>query len=212
MKWFEYAIFKQREEINDRMAEMFGLLKELTAIRTPKKEEKNIENNGAIDKSMVAPSKSDEEEPPKEVDMTNEVERRANDKPTKSARENVAKNEKEEPAGVSRIAEDVLVDVIGYVYLVDFVILDIKKDEKSPFILGTPFLTTTKAMIKFAMGTITLSSRKSKISFHRIPEPHYRIEKGTKNDIEPIAPTVIFNRLVLEWEEKIKLHQEKRRK
>ncbi|GKD78634.1 hypothetical protein Tco_1341255, partial [Tanacetum coccineum] len=31
------AIFKQREEINDRMAEMFGLLKELTSSRTPKK-------------------------------------------------------------------------------------------------------------------------------------------------------------------------------
>ncbi|GJW41046.1 MAK10-like protein [Tanacetum coccineum] len=30
------------------------------------------------------------------------------------------------------IAEDVLVDVVGYVYPVDFVILDIKEDEKDP--------------------------------------------------------------------------------
>ncbi|GJZ88112.1 reverse transcriptase domain-containing protein [Tanacetum coccineum] len=43
------------------------------------------------------------------------------------------------------IAEDVLVDVAGFMYPVDFVILDIKKDEKRPFILGTPFLTTAKA-------------------------------------------------------------------
>ncbi|GKD75315.1 hypothetical protein Tco_1333597, partial [Tanacetum coccineum] len=35
MKRFENDIFKQREEINDRMTEMFGLLKELTASRTP---------------------------------------------------------------------------------------------------------------------------------------------------------------------------------
>ncbi|GJW44041.1 zinc finger, CCHC-type containing protein [Tanacetum coccineum] len=35
------------------------------------------------------------------------------------------------------IAEDVLVDVAGFVYLVDFVILDIKEDKKRPFILGT---------------------------------------------------------------------------
>ncbi|GJZ92422.1 zinc finger, CCHC-type containing protein [Tanacetum coccineum] len=37
MERFENAIFKQREEINERMAEMFGLLKELTANRTPEK-------------------------------------------------------------------------------------------------------------------------------------------------------------------------------
>nr|GEU52097.1 hypothetical protein [Tanacetum cinerariifolium] len=107
------------------------------------------------------------------------------------------------------IAEDMLVDVVGYVYHVDFVILDIKKDEKRPFILGTPFLTTAKAVIKFDKGTITLRSEKSKISFHRIPESLCKVEKGTKNDIELIALTMTMNRLVLEWEEKIKLHQEK---
>ncbi|GJR28913.1 putative reverse transcriptase domain-containing protein [Tanacetum coccineum] len=37
MERFENAIFKQREEINDRMTEMFGLLKELTTSRVPKK-------------------------------------------------------------------------------------------------------------------------------------------------------------------------------
>ncbi|GJZ31469.1 zinc finger, CCHC-type containing protein [Tanacetum coccineum] len=42
------------------------------------------------------------------------------------------------------IAKDVLVEIAEHVYPVDFVILDIKEDEKRPFILGTPFLTTTK--------------------------------------------------------------------
>ncbi|GJT30934.1 reverse transcriptase domain-containing protein [Tanacetum coccineum] len=86
------------------------------------------------------------------------------------------------------IAEDVLVDVAGYVYPMDFMILDIREDEKRPFILGTPFLTTVKAVIKFDYWTITLRSGKSKISFHRIPEPNCRIEKGIMNDIDPIAP------------------------
>ncbi|GJX95339.1 reverse transcriptase domain-containing protein [Tanacetum coccineum] len=95
------------------------------------------------------------------------------------------------------IAEDVLVDVAGYVYPVDFVILDIRDDEKMPFILGTPFLTTANIMIKFDKGTITLRSGKSKISFHRILEPNCRIEKGIKNDIEPIAPRMTINRLVI---------------
>ncbi|GJS91645.1 MAK10-like protein [Tanacetum coccineum] len=37
MERFENTIFKQREEINGRMIEMFGLLKELTTSRTPEK-------------------------------------------------------------------------------------------------------------------------------------------------------------------------------
>nr|GEV25428.1 hypothetical protein [Tanacetum cinerariifolium] len=86
------------------------------------------------------------------------------------------------------IAENVLVEVAKYVYLMDFVILDIKEDEPRPFILGTPFLTMAKAVIKFDKGTITLRSGKNKISFHRILESPGRIEKGVKNDIEPIAP------------------------
>ncbi|GJR13238.1 zinc finger, CCHC-type containing protein [Tanacetum coccineum] len=71
------------------------------------------------------------------------------------------------------IAEDVLVEVAEHLYPMEFVILDIKEDEKRPFILGTPFLTTAKVVIKFDKGTITL-------------------------------------RLVLEWEERIKLHLERK--
>ncbi|GKC49636.1 zinc finger, CCHC-type containing protein [Tanacetum coccineum] len=110
------------------------------------------------------------------------------------------------------IAEDVLVEVAEHVYPVDFMILDIKENEKRPFILGTPFLTTAKATIKFDKGTITVRSGKSKVSFHRIPDPSCMIDKGVKHDIEPIAPTMTVNRLVLEWEEKIKLHLEREKK
>ncbi|GKA28947.1 hypothetical protein Tco_0715192 [Tanacetum coccineum] len=86
---------------------------------------------------------------------------------------------------------------------------DIRENEKRPFILGTSFLTTNKAVIKFDKGTITQRSRKCKISFHRISESLGKVEKGIKNDIEPIAPTMTVNRLVLEWEERIKLPEEK---
>nr|GEU51279.1 hypothetical protein [Tanacetum cinerariifolium] len=88
------------------------------------------------------------------------------------------------------IAKDILVDVAGYVYPIEFVILDIKEDEKRPFILGTPFLTTAKAVIKFNKGNVTLRFGKSNMSFHMIPESLCKIEKRIKNDIEP-------NRLVL---------------
>ncbi|GKA38819.1 MAK10-like protein [Tanacetum coccineum] len=111
------------------------------------------------------------------------------------------------------ITEDVLVDITGFVYLVDIMILDIKEDEKRPFILGTPFLTTAKAVIKFDKGTITLRSGKSKISFHRIPGSLCKDEKGIRYNIKgTIAPIVTVNRIILEWEERIKLHREKEMK
>ncbi|GKC73973.1 reverse transcriptase domain-containing protein [Tanacetum coccineum] len=107
------------------------------------------------------------------------------------------------------IVEDILVKVAEHVYPIDFVILDIKENEKRPFILGTLFLITAKAAIKFVKSTITLRSRKSKISFHKVPNSPGITEKRVKNDIEPIAPIMTVNRLVLEWEEKIKLHLER---
>ncbi|GKC11739.1 hypothetical protein Tco_1008521 [Tanacetum coccineum] len=61
-------------------------------------------------------------------------------------------------------------------------------------------------------GYITLSSGKSKMSFHRISKSLCKVEKGIKNNVRPIAPTMTVNMLVLEWEERIKLHREKEMK
>ncbi|GJV83624.1 MAK10-like protein [Tanacetum coccineum] len=63
------------------------------------------------------------------------------------------------------IADDVLVKIAEHVYPIDFAILDIMENGNSPFILGTPFLTTAKASIKFDTGTITLRSGKHKVIF-----------------------------------------------
>ncbi|GJU86281.1 stigma-specific STIG1 family protein [Tanacetum coccineum] len=73
------------------------------------------------------------------------------------------------------IDENVLIDIVGYVYLVDFVILDIEEDKSKPFILGTPFLTTAKIEIRFDKGTITLKSGKNKINFFKIFTSSYYI-------------------------------------
>ncbi|GJW81417.1 reverse transcriptase domain-containing protein [Tanacetum coccineum] len=93
------------------------------------------------------------------------------------------------------IAENVLVEIDGYVYHMDFVILDVKEDEKKPFILGTPFLTIAKAEIKFDKGTITLRSGKNKINFFKILESPCRVDEITEDEIDPVAPTntVIFD-------------------
>ncbi|GKF00616.1 hypothetical protein Tco_0027539, partial [Tanacetum coccineum] len=60
--------------------------------------------------------------------------------------------------------------------------------------------------------TITLRSGKSRVSFQRIPDSSNVTDKGVKNDIESIATTITVNRLVLEWEENIKLHLEREMK
>ncbi|GJY73111.1 MAK10-like protein [Tanacetum coccineum] len=88
------------------------------------------------------------------------------------------------------IAEDVLVEIAGYVYLVDFMILDVKEDKKKPFILGTPFLTIAKAEIMFDKGTITLESGKNKINFFKIPESPRGVKVDIKNDIDLVAPLI----------------------
>ncbi|GJT57605.1 hypothetical protein Tco_0992659 [Tanacetum coccineum] len=72
------------------------------------------------------------------------------------------------------------------------------------------FVEVAEHVYLFDKGIITLRSGKSKISFNRIPESLCKDEKGTKNDIEPIASTMSVNRLVLEYKEKIKIHQEKK--
>ncbi|GKD44056.1 zinc finger, CCHC-type containing protein [Tanacetum coccineum] len=298
MERFENAIFKQREEINDRMTEMFKLLKELTTSRTPEKvlireeakfpvtknvnsislargkEEMSDKADEALD-NTIKHTKTEMEIPVKEAERNNEtknklikkakeeevvevlssrpveyyLKHRINEKLIKRLVDNNSigglkhvnalvdqgsdvnvmpystymKLTDERPAETDirlslashlyiyplGIAEDILVKVAEHLYPIDFVILDIKENEKRPFILGTPFLTTAKDAIKFDKGTITLRSEKSKISFHRIPDSSCMTKKGVKNDIEPITPTMAVNRLVLEWEERIKLHLEK---
>nr|GEZ37246.1 reverse transcriptase domain-containing protein [Tanacetum cinerariifolium] len=79
------------------------------------------------------------------------------------------------------VAKDVLVEVTDFVYLMDFMILNIKEDVKKPLILETPFLTTARAEIKFDK------------------------ERG-KNKVNTLS---IVNECVLEWEEKIRFHHMK---
>ncbi|GKC88238.1 MAK10-like protein [Tanacetum coccineum] len=78
------------------------------------------------------------------------------------------------------ITKDVLVEVVEHVFPVDFVILNIKENEKRPFILGTLFLTTAKAIIKFDIGTISLRSGKSKVGVRLFTSqpPPYTVEDG----------------------------------
>ncbi|XP_050916207.1 uncharacterized protein LOC127131327 [Lathyrus oleraceus] len=54
------------------------------------------------------------------------------------------------------IVKDVLVKIDKFVFSVDFVILEIPKDEEIPLILGRPFLETGRCLINIEEGTMTL--------------------------------------------------------
>ncbi|XP_050889196.1 uncharacterized protein LOC127094398 [Lathyrus oleraceus] len=54
------------------------------------------------------------------------------------------------------IVEDVLVKINKFVFLVDFVILEMPEDEEIHLILGRPFLDTGRCLINIEEGTMTL--------------------------------------------------------
>ena len=54
------------------------------------------------------------------------------------------------------ILEDVLIKVGKFIFLVDFVVIDIEEDKQVPLIVGRPFLATGVALIDVKKGELTL--------------------------------------------------------
>ncbi|GJR24386.1 zinc finger, CCHC-type containing protein [Tanacetum coccineum] len=63
------------------------------------------------------------------------------------------------------IAENVLVRIDKFIFLVDIIVLDMPEDLKTPLILGTPFLSTAHAKIDIFKGKITLRVGNDKVLF-----------------------------------------------
>nr|GEV14831.1 hypothetical protein [Tanacetum cinerariifolium] len=66
------------------------------------------------------------------------------------------------------IAENVLVGIGKFIFLVDFIILDMPEDVKVPLILGRPFLSTAHARIYVFKRKITLRVGDEKIIFKSV--------------------------------------------
>ena len=56
--------------------------------------------------------------------------------------------------------------MVKFLFLADFVILDMEEDDKVPIILGKPFLATRKAQINFQEGEVKLRVRGDEVMFH----------------------------------------------
>ncbi|GJR48146.1 hypothetical protein Tco_1139804 [Tanacetum coccineum] len=101
MKRFKNAIFKQREEINDRMTEMFGILKELTTSRAPKKVLIREEAKFLVTKNVnsISLTRGEEERSEKTDVTTRDNFEKLTEMPVKGAvEEDVAENEPNRPA------------------------------------------------------------------------------------------------------------------
>ena len=61
--------------------------------------------------------------------------------------------------------EDVLVKVDKFIFLVDFIVLDMEKDREIPIILGRPFLATGQAMIDVLRGELKLRVQDDEVKF-----------------------------------------------
>nr|GEY14141.1 reverse transcriptase domain-containing protein [Tanacetum cinerariifolium] len=64
------------------------------------------------------------------------------------------------------IAENMLVEVSKFTFLVDFVILEMEEDSKVPLILGRPFLHTADAVIRVKQKQLNLGIRTERMIFN----------------------------------------------
>ncbi|GJR17736.1 reverse transcriptase domain-containing protein [Tanacetum coccineum] len=64
------------------------------------------------------------------------------------------------------IAEDVVVRVDGFTFLVDFVVVNFEPDTRVPIILGRPFLRTAKALIDLYEENLTLRVGKEELVYY----------------------------------------------
>nr|GEW30510.1 hypothetical protein [Tanacetum cinerariifolium] len=106
---FENAIFKQREEINDKMAEMFGILKELS------EEEKSVGDNRVVGKNIVEPNKSDMAGTLEEVDREDEVRNWTNNETARNTKKDLTEEKEliEGLIGISRFNDSLLAMQLG---------------------------------------------------------------------------------------------------
>ncbi|GKC07029.1 putative reverse transcriptase domain-containing protein [Tanacetum coccineum] len=93
------------------------------------------------------------------------------------------------------IAENVLVGIDKFVFPVDFILLDMQKDMKTPFILGRPFLSTAHAKFDVFKRKITLRVGNDKVVF--------KSEKPTSNIIKSVYVLSLRERMELDLEARL---------
>ena len=75
--------------------------------------------------------------------------------------------------------EDILVKVDKFIFLADFIVLDMEEDKEIPIILGRPFLATRKTMIDVQRGELKLRVQEDKVKFNVFEAARHPAERDT---------------------------------
>src|SRR5262249_51816481 len=78
------------------------------------------------------------------------------------------------------IVENILVRVDKFLFLVDFVVLDMDESFKTPLILGRPFLATAKALIDVEQRELILRVREERVVLRMNEEALKSISSSSK--------------------------------
>ncbi|GKD86033.1 hypothetical protein Tco_1357187 [Tanacetum coccineum] len=102
-----------------------------------------------------------------------------------------------------RITENVLVGIGKFLFLVDFIILDMPEDIKVPLILGRPFLSTAHAKIDVFKRKITLRVEEENIIFKSVKPDKLNdlsVPLELKRDqVDDLMPTIEEGKVVKEF-------------
>ena len=86
--------------------------------------------------------------------------------------------------------EDVLVKVDKFIFLADFIVLDMEEDKEIPIILGRPFLATSRAMIDVQRGELKLRVQDEEVKFNVFKVVRHPTESDTCFMIETVEAIV----------------------
>ena len=92
--------------------------------------------------------------------------------------------------GGGGVIKDILVKVDKFIFLEDFIVLDMEEDKEIPIILGRPFLTTGRAMIDVQRGELKLRVHDDEIKFNVFEAMRHPVESDTCFMIETIEAIV----------------------
>ena len=88
------------------------------------------------------------------------------------------------------ILEDVLVKIDRFIFLVDFVILDMEEDREVSIILGRPFLATGHALIDVREGNLTLQVNGEEVKFNIPQAMKFPSEEPSCKRIKVLRPQI----------------------
>ncbi|XP_050915842.1 uncharacterized protein LOC127130933 [Lathyrus oleraceus] len=91
------------------------------------------------------------------------------------------------------IVEDVLVKIEKFVFPVDFVILEMPKDEEIPLILGRPFLETGRCLINIEEGTMTLKVYDEELKIDVRNTMKYKDDIDTSHTIKVLDQVITYD-------------------